>query len=108
MGRMEIRGGRGTLRPATAGDREALRAMREEPEVLKWWTPQSPGWPGDEEDVELLTIMLGEELAGLLQFGEEPDDDYRHADVDILLATRHHGRGLGTDAMRAITEYLTR
>ena len=96
-----------TLRPTTPTDREALKAIRDEPEVLRWWEPQSPDWPGDEEDVELLTITLDGEVVGLVQFWEEPDDDYRHADVDILLATRHHGRGLGTDAMRTIVAHLT-
>jgi aminoglycoside 6'-N-acetyltransferase len=45
-------------------------------------------------------------LAGFVQFSEEPHEDYRHADVDILLATRFQGRGLGTDAMRTVMRYL--
>jgi aminoglycoside 6'-N-acetyltransferase len=105
---MELRGERVTLRTTTAHDREALKRIREEPEVLKWWEPQSPGWPGDEEDVELLTVTVEDgTVVGLVQFWEDPDDDYRHADVDILLTSSHHDRGLGTDAMRTIAKHLT-
>jgi len=104
---MELRGERVVLRPTVARDREALRRIREEPAVLKWWGPQSSGWPGDEEDVELLTVTVGGQIAGLVQFWEDPDADTRHADVDILLTTRLHDRGLGTDAMRMIVGHLT-
>ena len=41
-----------------------------------------------------------------MQFAEEPDEDSRHADIDILLTTKAQGRGLGTDAMRTIVRYL--
>jgi aminoglycoside 6'-N-acetyltransferase len=41
-----------------------------------------------------------------VQYEEEPDAVYRHADVDIFLDPAHHGRGLGTDAMRTIADYL--
>jgi aminoglycoside 6'-N-acetyltransferase len=107
MGEMELRGERVTLRPTTADDRGALKRIRDEPDVLKWWEPQSDQWPGDEDDVELLTILHDGEVAGLVQFWEEPDPDYRHADVDILLITRLHGQGVGTDAMRTIARHLT-
>ncbi len=63
-------------------------------------------WPGDDDTVEEWTIELDGEVVGFVQFSEEPDEDYRHADVDILLATRSHSQGLGTDAMRAITSHL--
>ena len=95
-----------TLRPIAADDRAALKAIRDEPEVVRWWGEQTAGWPGDDDTVEEWTIELGGEIAGLVQFYEEPDEEYRHADVDILLATRVHGRGLGSDAMRAIMRHL--
>ena len=101
-----IHGDRVTLRPTAESDRAALRAIRDEPEVVRFWGAQTAAWPGDDDTVEELTIELEGEIVGFAQFAEEPDEDYRHADVDILLATRVHGRGLGTDAMRAITRYL--
>jgi aminoglycoside 6'-N-acetyltransferase len=101
-----IQGARTTLRPIGPSDRIPLKKIRDEPEVVRFWGGQTPEWPGDDDSVEEWVIELDGELAGLVQFYEEPDADYRHADVDILLATRHHGRGLGTDAMRAICTYL--
>jgi aminoglycoside 6'-N-acetyltransferase len=107
---MRIEGERVALRPTTPDDRAALRRIREEPAIRQWWQPQSPEWPGDEEDVELFTITRGgeDEVIGLVQFWEDPDPDTRHADVDILLATKHQDQGLGTDAMRTIVTHLTR
>jgi aminoglycoside 6'-N-acetyltransferase len=101
-----IAGERVMLRPIEARDREPLKAMRDEPEVIRFWGAQTAEWPGDDETVEEWVIEHGGELVGFVQFFEEPDEDYRHADVDILLSTRVHGRGLGTDAMRAICRYL--
>ncbi len=101
-----IDGERVTLRPIAAGDRAALKAIRDEPEVIRFWGEQTAEWPGDDDTVEEWVIELDGDVVGLVQFSEEPDEDYRHADVDILLATRVHGRGLGTDAMRAVTRHL--
>ena len=101
-----IRGERVTLRPIAERDRAPLKAIRDEPEVVRWWGAQTDAWPGDDETVEEWVIELDGEVIGSLQFSEERDEDYRHADVDILLATRTHSKGLGTDAMRAITRHL--
>ena len=101
-----IRGESVTLRPIELRDRAPLKAMRDEPEVVRFWGRQTAAWPGDDDTVEEWVIELDGELIGFVQFYEEPDEDYRHADIDILLATRHHGRGLGTDAMGAMTRHL--
>ena len=100
-----IHGDRVTLRPIAPRDRGPLKAIRDEPGVVRWWGAQTAGWPGDDETVEEWVIELDDEVVGFIQFCEEAGD-YRHADVDILLATRVHGHGLGTDAMRAITRHL--
>ena len=101
-----VEGERVTLRPIAPGDREPLKAIRDEPEVVRFWGEQTAEWPGDDPTVEEWVVEHGGELAGFVQFFEEPDEDYRYADVDILLATRFHGQGLGTDAMRAIMGHL--
>src|SRR5689334_3506571 len=101
-----IDGERVALRPIEPEDRAPLKAIRDEPEVIRFWGEQTAAWPGDDESVEEWVVELEGRIIGLIQFFEEPDPDYRHADVDILLATRVHGQGLGTDAMRAVMAYL--
>jgi aminoglycoside 6'-N-acetyltransferase len=102
-----IRGDRVTLRPIDLErDRAPLKAIRDEPEVVRWWGEQTAAWPGDDESVEEWVIERDGEVVGSLQFSEDPDEDSKHTDVDILLATRVHSQGLGTDAMRAITRHL--
>jgi aminoglycoside 6'-N-acetyltransferase len=92
------------LRPEHA---ERLRALRGTLEVARWWQPPPEGWPlGDEEDVERLVVIVDGEVAGYIQFWEDPDPDQRHADVDIFLDPERHDRGLGTQAMRAVTRML--
>jgi len=101
-----INGDRVILRPIAPADREPLKAIRDEPEVIRWWGEQTAEWPGDDDSVEEWVVELDGAVVGFVQFSEEPHDDYRHADIDMLLATAVHGQGLGTDTMRAITRYL--
>jgi aminoglycoside 6'-N-acetyltransferase len=106
MDELELRGERVVLRRATREDRAALKAIRDEPEVSRWWDVQTHEWPDDADDLVLMTVEHEGEIAGLVQFWEDPEEDTRHADVDILLTARLHGRGLGTDAMRTIARHL--
>jgi aminoglycoside 6'-N-acetyltransferase len=102
----ELHGDHVTLRPIAPEDRPALKAIRDEPEVRRWWGKQTEAWPGDDETVEEMAIVHDGEVVGSLQFWEDPEESLRHADVDILLTTRVHSKGLGTDAMRTITRHL--
>lgn len=51
-------------------------------------------------------METGGELVGPIQYHEEDEPDFRHAGVDIFLAGRAQGRGLGTDAVRTLARYL--
>jgi aminoglycoside 6'-N-acetyltransferase len=42
----------------------------------------------------------------MVQYGEEDEPEYRHAWIDIFVATELHGRGLGTDAVRRMVRHL--
>ena len=53
-------------------------------------------------------ILVGEDIVGYIQYGEETDPDYRHASVDVSLAEDWQGRGLGTDAVRTLARWLIR
>ncbi len=103
-------GDRVTLRLASADDLAALATIRREPVVLQRWR-------GDDLEKEILqaiespevvlyAIEYENQVVGAIQAYEETDPDYRHAGIDVYLATEFHGRGLGTDAVRTLAKYL--
>jgi aminoglycoside 6'-N-acetyltransferase len=106
-----LRGAQVTLRPATAQDVPRLAEIRAQPAVRRRWRG------GDDlaaevaeelADVEVRTLVIeyGDRVVGAIQWGEEEDPDYRHANIDIYLDTEVHGRGLGTDAVRTLARHL--
>ncbi len=102
-----LRGERVLLRPLADDDAELLRAVHSTPEVHAWWGEAPEGFPlNDDRDAVRFTILFEDEVAGLIQFGEETEPDYRHAWIDVFVDPRHHGRGLGTDAVRAVVRHL--
>ena len=54
----------------------------------------------------MLVVEVAGEVIGAIQFQEGPDPDYRHAGIDLYLATRAHGRGLGREAIALLAGYL--
>jgi aminoglycoside 6'-N-acetyltransferase len=103
----ELRGQRVLLRPLEAGDAEELRAIRQLGEVADRWGPLEDDFPWEEPTAARLSILIGGQLAGMIQFTEEDERDYRHVEVDIFLAPAWHGQGHGTDAMTTLVDYLT-
>ena len=106
-----LAGPRVVLRPGGAGDVPALRAIRSEPAVARWWGTA----PGDEQllaevvgesDEVFLVVDVDGEVAGGIQYAEEDDPDYRHAGIDVFLAGRFHGRGLGSEAVAVLAAHL--
>jgi aminoglycoside 6'-N-acetyltransferase len=103
----ELRGEKVVLRPVDRDDVESLRAIRLTPEVMARWGTVEDDFPlGDEPTATRFTILVDEERAGMLQYTEENEPDYRSAEIDIFLDPRHHNRGLGPDAMRTIVRHL--
>jgi aminoglycoside 6'-N-acetyltransferase len=104
----ELRGQTVVLRPTEAVDSETLRAMLATPEVSAWWGDVPPDFPmSDDPDVVRWTILHDDRIAGLIQFAEEPEPEYRHASVDLFVDPALHSRGLGTDATRTLCRHLT-
>jgi aminoglycoside 6'-N-acetyltransferase len=87
------------LRRMTESDLPRIVAILAEPEVARWW-----GTGYDVERVrrdhlqdpgsETYAIDVEGELAGLLLVSEENDPEYRHAGLDISLATAFQGGGV--------------
>jgi RimJ/RimL family protein N-acetyltransferase len=103
----ELRGERVVLRPTGPPDVEPLRAIRETPAVKDRWGALEKDFPlGDEPTATRFTIFADGEPAGMIQYTEEQEPDYRNAEVDIFLDPGHHNRGLGTDAMSTLARHL--
>jgi aminoglycoside 6'-N-acetyltransferase len=88
-----------------------LREILVEPAVARWWGVEPP----DSIVRDLLkhgggeahfVIELDGQVIGSIQYGEEEDQSYRHASIDLFLDTAHQGHGLGRDAIRTLARYL--
>jgi aminoglycoside 6'-N-acetyltransferase len=102
-----IEGERLLLEPVGSEHAERLQELRRAPEVARWWDPPPEGWPlKDEPDMSALAVVVDGEVAGYVQFWEDPDPDSRHADVDIFLGPGVQDRGLGSETMRTVVRHL--
>ena len=98
------------LRPLRAGDAAPLAAAGSHPEVARWWPDiteeELVAKAEGRDDVEAFAIEHEGELAGLIQFWENPDAEFRYANIDLFLDVRFQGRGLGRDAVRTLARWL--
>jgi aminoglycoside 6'-N-acetyltransferase len=105
-----LQGERVVLRPLVPDDVAPVAEIQAEVGVARWW-----GSP-DEDDLQrkadgrddsvAFAIEAEGELAGLIEYHEENEPDFRHGGLDIFLGERHRGRGLGPDALRTLVRYL--
>lgn len=106
-----LHGPRVVLRPGIPADAPRLRAIRLEPEVLRWWrAPESveriAAELHGEGDETQFVVELGGRVAGLVQYVEENEPDYRHAAIDIFLSHRARGRGIGSETVALLAAHL--
>jgi aminoglycoside 6'-N-acetyltransferase len=95
------------LRLVTGADSDALLRIIRTPEVARRWGAPGPGFPlTDAPDTVRSTVLVDGQVAGLVQFAEEPDPQYRSASIDIVLDPAHHGQGIGTEVVRRTVGHL--
>jgi aminoglycoside 6'-N-acetyltransferase len=96
-----------SLRALAAGDEAELLRIHTTPEVVRWWGPPEEGFPWqDEPQSTRFTILVEGEIAGLIQYWEEPEPRFRHAGIDVFLDPALHGRGIGAEAVRRVALML--
>ena len=76
------------------------------PEVVRWWDAPAEDFPWDEPESTRLTIVVDGAIAGLIQYSEESEPKYRHAEIDLFLDPALHGRGYGSEAVRRVVGLL--
>ena len=105
-----LRGDQVVLVPVAREHAAELRRILRTPEVWARWgdEDEAPEWPFDDPSTVRFSVLLGGEVVGMVQYGEEDDPMYRHASVDIFLDPAVHGRGVGRDAVRAVSRHLVR
>ena len=98
------------LRLMTEGDVAPLAEILAQPGIARWWG----AWDAARIRSELLdstytvvyVIEVDSVVVGSIQYHEEPAPDYRHAGMDLFLASGHQGRGLGSDSVRTMARHL--
>jgi aminoglycoside 6'-N-acetyltransferase len=108
---MELRGDRVVLRPLAEADVDRIVELGSDPEVARWWRGLTPEHVlekarGEDAGVAVFAIVVEGEIAGMIQYWEEADEEFRHAGVDLFLGAPYQGRGLGTDAVRTMARHL--
>jgi aminoglycoside 6'-N-acetyltransferase len=106
---LRLSGDRVTLRRVTEADLDDLLAILREPSVARWWGDyDAPRLRAEllEEGVEPFVVEVCGDTVGLVLVSEESDPQYRHASLDISLATDHQGKGLGRETLRVAIDHL--
>jgi len=98
------------LRPAELRDEAPFRAILTDPTVDAWWQSDDPAADAREkvtqDEIAVWAIETGGTVVGLIQAAEETVPQYRHASIDIVLASDAQDRGLGSDAVRTVARWL--
>jgi aminoglycoside 6'-N-acetyltransferase len=105
-----LRGERVTLRPLEESDRPRVVEILEEPEVAGWFGTESAEASAHEfisdPEVAGFAIEADDALVGVIGYYEENTPDYRHAGMDLFLATESQNQGLGREALRLLARHL--
>ena len=106
-----LRGPRVLLRPAVPADIPVLERIRREPSVERWWGILEDGelagaLDGSDPDTVVLAIELDGDVVGSIQWWQQREPAFRHAGMDIYLASETQGRGIGTEVVRLLAAHL--
>ena len=104
-----LQGERVTLRPPRAGELGTFaEAIAADPQTSAWWSKSAATvdeWFG-EPDYYVLVVEQNGATLGIVAFGEVSTTGYQSAHIDIALLSGGEGKGLGTETMRLLTDWL--
>ncbi|MGH3071999.1 MAG: GNAT family N-acetyltransferase [Gaiellaceae bacterium] len=108
---MELRGDRVVLRPLAEADVPRIVELGAHPEVSRWWRGLTQEHVlekarGEDDGAVVFAVHVDDEVAGMIQYFEETDEEFRHASIDLFLGAPYHDRGLGTDTVRTMVRHL--
>lgn len=115
MSHPELHTQRLTLREPCPDDLAPLTAILAEPAVARFWRGYDQALVQQDllhrhDDVDVLVIVKNGDaenrVIGAIQYSQSEDEEYRHAGIDLFLSTSYQGRGLGSEAIRAVLEHL--
>lgn len=105
----DLHGPRVTLRRARDGELETLAALiAADPQMGPRWSTNTETlmrW-FSEDGLELMVAEVDGRVAGVLDFEEAQDPEYRSAGMDIGMLSGFTDRGLGTEALTVLATYL--
>jgi aminoglycoside 6'-N-acetyltransferase len=96
------------LVPVAAEHVDELVRIRRTPEVFARWAELEDGFPFDDPEAVVFTVLVDGRVRGLIQYWEESTPMYRHASIDLFLDPAVHGRGIGREAVWRIADHLVR
>jgi len=95
------------LRPLAPADAPELIRILRTPEVACWWGEPEPKFPlGDDAEAVRWTIEIDDVVAGMVQYSEETEPRYSHANIDIFIDPAWHNHGIGTEVVRRTVQPL--
>jgi aminoglycoside 6'-N-acetyltransferase len=93
----------------TSADVARVAELHTAPEVARWWPPRDAEYLSaklERDDLSSWVVELDGEIVGYAQAYEETNAEFRHAGMDLFLASTAQGRGLGQDVVRTIARHL--
>jgi aminoglycoside 6'-N-acetyltransferase len=100
------------LRSPNVGDVDAIATILAEPAVAPWWPRHDRSRierdfvTEVDDDTTVYVIEVDGAVAGVIQSWEEPDEEYRHAGMDIAVSTVWHGKDVAIAALRGLARHL--